>query len=116
MRTKRRTRKKEHTVPKPEPQGTVQIIVEETTEQKEEEDTERYQHVQTNHKIPADVTLGMPTFVNTNSNEGVSLVLRHIDMNGGITRYEGKDRQWMFACSDGRPCSLYQRILDEVMI
>lgn len=114
MRTKRRTRKKEHTVPKPEPQGTVQIIVEETTEQKE--DTERYQHVPTNHKIPADVTLGMPTFVNTNSNDGVSLVLRHIDMNGGITRYEGKDRQWMFACSDGRPRSLYQRILDEVMI
>lgn len=44
------------------------------------------------------------------------MVLRHIDMNGGITRYGGKDRQWMFACSDARPHSLYQRILDEVMI
>lgn len=33
-----------------------------------------------------------------------------------ITRYGEKDRQWMFACCDGRPHSLYQRILDEAMI
>ncbi|CAG2237719.1 unnamed protein product [Mytilus edulis] len=73
----------------------------------------RYQHVPSNHKGPTSTTLGMPAFVNPNSNETVSLVLRHIGINMGIKRYGGKERSWAFVCCDGRPHSLYQKILEE---
>ncbi|CAG2237735.1 unnamed protein product [Mytilus edulis] len=73
----------------------------------------RYQHVPSNHKGPTSTTLGMPAFVNPNSNETVSLVLRHIGINMGIKRYGVKERSWAFVCCDGRPHSLYQKILEE---
>lgn len=82
-----------------------------TTEQKEE--NKRYQHVPTNYKHQLMSRFGC---LHLSTQTAMSLVLRHIGMNGGITRYGGKDRQWMFVCCDGRRHSLYQRILYEVVI
>ncbi|CAG2187549.1 unnamed protein product [Mytilus edulis] len=77
----------------------------------------RFSYVSTNHKGPTAVSMGMPTFQNPNSSESVAMILRHIGMQAGIKRY-GKDnnRDWTFVCCDGRPHSLFQKILNEAVI
>ena len=58
----------------------------------------------------------MPAFVNPNSNESVSLVMRHICINCGIKRYGGNEQSWAFVCCDGRLHSLYHKILEESIL
>ena len=58
--------------------------------------------------------MGKPVFVNPNSGE--SVVLRHIGINCGIKRYGGNERHWTFVCCDGRPHSLYQKLLNDCVI
>ncbi|CAC5389991.1 unnamed protein product [Mytilus coruscus] len=76
----------------------------------------RFEHVKTNHKEKTDLVMGKPVFVNPNSNDSVALVLRQIGINSGIMKYNGQDRHWTFVCCDGRPHSLYHKILDECII
>ncbi|CAC5366365.1 unnamed protein product [Mytilus coruscus] len=61
--------------------------------------------------------MGMPTFQNLNSSESLAMILRHIGMQAGIKRYgKDNDRDWTFVCCDGRPHSLFQKILNEAVI
>ncbi|XP_063404446.1 uncharacterized protein LOC134687918 [Mytilus trossulus] len=77
----------------------------------------RFSYVSTNHKGPTAVSMGMPTFQNPNSSESVAMILRHIGMQAGIKRYgKDNDRDWTFVCCDGRPHSLFQKILNEAVI
>lgn len=86
------------------------------TDNSNQDEYSRYQHIPSNHQNPTSVTVGMPAFVNPNSNESVSLVMRHIGINCGIKRYGGSERSWAFVCCDGRPHSLYHKILEESIL
>ncbi|XP_071139288.1 uncharacterized protein [Mytilus edulis] len=77
---------------------------------------QRFEHVPSNHKESTKLMMGRPVFLNPNSNEAVALILRSIGISSGIKRYEGNNRHWTFVCCDGRPHSLYQKLLTESVI
>ena len=69
-----------------------------------EESNGRYEQIQLNHPIQIlEVTVGEPTFVNPNSYQKCTEVLKKIGRKAGIERYGGKKRQWVIIECDGLP-------------
>ena len=95
---------------------TEEMHLQEDEEQSEKSQHARYQHIPSAHRGATELTVGMPTFLNPNSSESVTLIMRHIGIACGVSRYESGEREWSFVCCDGRPHSLYHKILDEALI
>ena len=77
----------------------------------------RYGHVTHNHpEVPPDVIVSDPAFVNPNSYESLTAVLRKIGQDAGITRYGGNKRSWMIVCCDGLPYHLCMKLIKETWI
>ena len=74
-----------------------------------EESNGRYEQIQSNHPTQIqEVTVGEPTFVNPNSYQTCTEVLRKFGSEAGIERYGGKKWQWVIIECDGLPFRLFQ--------
>ena len=80
-----------------------------------EESNERYEQIQSNHPTQIlEVTVGKPTFVNSNSYQTCTEVLRKIGSEAGIEHYDGKKRQWVIIKCDGLPFRLCFNIIKDM--
>ena len=74
-----------------------------------EESNGRYEQIQSNHPTQTqEVTVGEPTFVNPNSYQTCTEVLRKFGSEAGIERCGGKKWQWVIIECDGLPFRLFQ--------
>lgn len=74
------------------------------------------EQIPSKHKGAKEVVVGEPVFVNPNSLHSVALALRKIGIENGIKRYGGSTRSWTFVTCDGRPHSLYQKLVTEWVV
>ena len=78
---------------------------------------ERYPHVHSNHSgNPTPVKVADPVLCNPNSYESLTMVLRQIGKDAGITRYGGTLRHWTVVCCDGLPYHLCMNIIDSMRV
>jgi hypothetical protein len=75
-----------------------------------------YSHVLSSHKDGVPVSLLDPVFVNPNSMETISMVLRHIGMKGGLKRYGGNEREWTSISCDGLPYGMITKLKEEALV
>ena len=61
----------------------------------------------------ATVIPGEPDFVNPNSFENISVVLRNVGKRAGIAEYGGS-RQWLLIECDGQPYTILRNLIDNV--
>ncbi|CAH1778669.1 unnamed protein product [Owenia fusiformis] len=73
---------------------------------KENDDSEMYSHIKSNHTRTDRPAMMDPTMVNPNSYASLEAVMRDIGKEAGIERYGGSIRHWLSVCCDGLPFSL----------
>ena len=59
---------------------------------------------------------GEPEFVNPNSYETISKVMRKMGNKAGVERYGGNDRHWIFLECDGLPYKIMRDLMDNVFL
>ena len=81
----------------------------------QEENYERFEHVEQGNNTIFELIVGEPVFDNPNSYETVAKVLRHIGHKNGMKKYGGQ-REWTIIVCDGLPASLIWRMKNEAVI
>ena len=74
-------------------------------------------HVPHNHQPDQpDVIVSDPAFVNPNSYDSLTAVLRKIGHDAGISRYGGHKQSWLIVCCDGLPYHLCMKLIQQTFI
>ena len=74
----------------------------------------RYTHVPSNHPDdPPLVRISDPLFVNPNSYQNLTLLLRKLGKDAGVESYGGTQRKWLIVCCDGLPYHMLINIVKE---
>ena len=76
---------------------------------------ERYSHIPSSHDKPVQTIMLDSVLTNPNSHESVKMVLGQIGLDNGIRRYGKDSRYWTFATCDGRPHTLIQDLISDVL-
>ena len=114
---------KEHSDEESCPTATVEEVITkgrpgvDATDSNTDNTFQRYDHIASAHtEEPIKVQLMDPLFVNPNSYENLTLVLRHIGKLANLKRYGGNERDWLTVCCDGLPYSMILHLTQEYMV
>ena len=80
-------------------------------------ETDIYSHILSNHPDdPPSIKIADPLFMNPNSYENLTLVLRKVGQDAGVERYGEEQRKWTIVCCDGLPYHMLMQIIQETRV